>query len=151
MRIITGLFLMVLSFAYCTNGQSSAYQFVVDLYSHYQNDTSSFSSMNPKSIDTIYSPEFLKTLRAYEKKESSGLGYDPVCDCQDEDGFKMKKINIFKRDNITYAEIKFDILLSEYTVTLKLIRKNGKWLIADITTTRGSLLSFLTTGLLSNK
>ena len=143
MKISIGWLLIIFSIAQCANEQNGAYQFVSNLYSHYQNDTTGFSSINPKSIDTIFSPEFLNLLRLNEKQEQEGLGYDPICDCQDADGFKMGKIDIYSQKDITYAGIKFIISETEYTIKLKLVKKNEKWLIDDVITSRGSLYNLL--------
>ena len=143
MKIGIGVLVILLSATQCTNEQNSAYQFVSNLYSYYQNDTTGFSSLNSKSIDTIFSPEFLRLMRLIEKQEQAGLGYDPVCDCQDDDGFKMVKIDTKTQYGVTYADIKFYISETEYAVKLKLIKKDTKWFIADVITSRGSLYELL--------
>jgi hypothetical protein len=134
------IFFFIVQYAF---GQNGAYEFVSNLYSHYQNDTAGFSSINPKSIDTIFSPEFFDLMRLNEKQNQEGLGYDPVCDCQDDNGFKMGKIEIFTQKSTTFAEVKFKISDTDFDIKLKLVKKNKKWFIDDVVTTRGSLHDLL--------
>ena len=150
MKIGIGLLLLLVSVIQCTNEQNSADRFVSNLYSYYQNDTTDFSSLNPKSIDTIFAPEFLSLMRSNEKKEQGGLGYDPVCDCQDDNGFKLKKIDIVTLKGTTFANVKFKISDTDFNIKLRLVKKNEKWLIADVITSRGSLYDLLKKNLSSN-
>jgi len=136
-------FLITLCIVLCANGQRGAYQFVANLYLHYQNDTTGFSSMNSKSINTIYSPEFLNLMRLDEKQEQVGFDYDPACDCQDDDGFKLGKINLFTLKGVTFARVKFKIFDTDFDIKLKLVKINGKWFIDDVITSRGSLHDLL--------
>lgn len=137
------LIVLVLALIQCTHGQSNAYKFVSNLYANYQNGNTSFSSINQKSIDTIFSPSFLKLMRMSEERDEEGLGYDLVCDCQDDDGFKIGKIAIHVKNGTTYADVTFSILENEYALTLKIVKENKKWLIDDVITTRGSLYKSL--------
>jgi hypothetical protein len=143
MKIKLGWLLIMLPIIQCANGQNGAYQFISNLYSHYQKDKTGFSSMNPKSIDTIYSPEFLNLMRLDEKQEQVGFDYDPVCDCQDNDGFKLGKIDILTIKGITFAGVKFKISDTDFDIKLKLVKINGKWFIDDVITSRGSLYDLL--------
>lgn len=143
MKIKAELILILFFIVQSANAQNGAYEFVSNLYSHYQNDTSGFSSINPKSIDAIFSPEILNLMRLNEKQQQEGLGYDPVCDCQDDDGFKLGKIDIFTLKGATFAGVKFRISDTHFNIKLKLIEKNGKWFIDDVITSRGSLNDLL--------
>ena len=143
MKVPIALLFLGLVFFQCTNGQDDACRFVSNLYLHYQNDSSDFSSIDLKSIDTIFSPNFLDLLKLYEKQNQTGLGYDPVCDCQDHDGFKLGKIDTFTIKGITFAGVKFKISDTDFDIKLKLVKINGKWFIDDVITSRGSLYDFL--------
>ncbi len=142
-NITIGYIALTFCILQCANGQNGAYEFIANLYSNYQNDTTGFSSIDPVSIDTIFSPDFLNIMRRYELREKEGLGYDPVCDCQDDDGFRMKKIDMYKKKGITFARVHFKIFDTEFKVNLKLVRKGEKWLVDDIITSRGSLATLL--------
>ena len=78
-----------------------------------------------------------------KSKNQMGLGYDPVCDCQDHDGFKLGKIDTFTIKGITFAGVKFKISDTDFDIKLKLVKINGKWFIDDVITSRGSLYDFL--------
>jgi hypothetical protein len=151
MKVPIASFFLWLVFFQCINGQDDAYQFVSNLYSHYPNDNSDFSAIDLKSIDTIFSPNFLDLLKLYEKQNQTGLGYDPVCDCQDHDGFNLGKINIFTIKGITFAGVKFKISDTYFDIKLKLIKKNKKWLIDDVISSRGSLYKSLKKNISAHK
>jgi hypothetical protein len=139
----TGWLLILFSIVHFSNAQNDALRFVSNLYSHYQNDTTGFSCTSPKSIDTIFSPEFLNLMQLSEKQNQEGLGYDPVCDCQDDNGFRLGKIDVLTLKGTPLAEVKFKISDTDFNVKLKLVKKNKKWLIDDVITSRGSLCDLL--------
>lgn len=118
----------------CANAQDSAYQFVSNLYANYQNSASG-DIFNKLQTDSIFTPDLLKLIRLdqeYAHGEAGYLDWDPLCDCQDPDGLHIKKIAIFQKSGITYAEINLGTTVEEIKVILQLKHLNGKWLINNI-------------------
>jgi hypothetical protein len=133
-----------------TDSAAYAYKFVYNLYSNYQNGNNNFRFDGPRA-DTIFSSELLKLIRLDEKLANGEVGYlgsDPICNCQDPEGFKLLKIAIDKKTDATYAEVKYKISATGMSLLLKLEEKNGKWLISDIVSPKKhSLFEFLSKSL----
>lgn len=136
----------------CSTPDNTAYQFLFNLYSNYQNGNVGFR-YNGTAADTIFSPELLKLIRKDQKLAQGEVGYldfNPMCACQDISDFKVIKIVIFKKLDTTYADLRFKISETKDSLLLKLQTNNGRWLIGDIISHSGSLYGFLSASLSDN-
>jgi hypothetical protein len=116
------------------NDLDRAHQFINKLYLNYQHTEQTFV-FNGSVADSIFSPELLKLIRLDQtqaKGEAGYLDWDPLCDCQDDEGLKVDSIAISQNADSTYAKIKLHFPSASKTVILKLIQKKGKWLIGNI-------------------
>ena len=73
------------------------------------------------------------------------LDEDPLCDCQDDGGFRLSAIMIHRQsaDRVS-TKVNFSILSFSKVIILDLVKIGGDWRIADVHAQRmPSLVSFL--------
>lgn len=127
-------------------GEQNAEAFVRALYANaaapLANDPAA-ASITP-GRDPLYS----RTLNALigadfhaAKGEVPYLNYDPVCGCQDADGFALTALKMTPDgDRASTAEVTFTNHGETHQQTLKLVREGPMWRIADVIDARGQSL-----------
>jgi hypothetical protein len=128
------LILCLLPLALHAAENKGAYRFVENLYSRYQNQDTAYYFSGP-GADTIFAPELLKLIKLDEKLANGEVGYldgDPLCECQDAEGFVLEKIKISRKSGVTYADVSYAIGAEKRALQLKLKAIKGKWLISDV-------------------
>ena len=94
--------------------------------------------------DPLYS-RTLNALIGVDFREARGevpyLNYDPVCACQDADGFAMTGLKMTPDgDKAATADVTFTNHGQTHQQTLKLVREGPMWRIADIIDAKGKSL-----------
>lgn len=78
---------------------------------------------------------------AQSRDEVPYLNYDPVCACQDADGFALTALKMTPDgDKAATAEVTFTNHGQTHQQTLKLVREGPMWRIADIIDAKGKSL-----------
>ena len=78
---------------------------------------------------------------AQSRDEVPYLNYDPVCACQDADGFALTALKMTPDgDKAATADVTFTNHGQTHQQTLKLVREGPMWRIADIIDARGKSL-----------
>ncbi|MFK0298548.1 DUF3828 domain-containing protein [Brevundimonas sp. NPDC090276] len=78
---------------------------------------------------------------AQSRNEVPYLNYDPVCACQDADGFALNGLKMTPDgDKAATAEVTFTNHGQTHQQTLKLVREGPMWRIADIIDAKGKSL-----------
>ncbi len=93
-------------------------------------------------------PLYTRTLNALvgadfhaAKGEVAYLNYDPVCACQDADGFALTALKMTPDgDKAATAEVTFTNHGQTHQQTLKLVREGPMWRIADVVDAKGKSL-----------
>jgi hypothetical protein len=99
--------------------------------------------------DRAFLAFFTPALRRAIQRETAGsavgmLDYDPLCDCQDNGGLKMRLISVRHRGAIAAARLEARSAGHRKTITLTLRRLGRDWKVADVSTpNRPSLASAL--------
>ncbi len=86
-----------------------------------------------------FAPHLLALIRHDQAATPSGevgaLDWDPICDCQDDDGVRAKRIEI---DDVAADRVLVTVTLGfpaeAKTVKLDLVLRHGRWRIADVHT-----------------
>jgi hypothetical protein len=91
-------------------------------------------------VESLYTPELKRSI-ARQSDGDLGLGYDPLCSCQDTGDFSYRIVALTPTPRGATAEIERSNFGETSTVTLTLARRAGRWLIADIADENGSLLN----------
>lgn len=120
--------------------------FVRELYKPYETEN------NPeylgKSASLIFAPHILNLIRADQKDAKGEVGKldeDPICACQDSDGFRLSSIKIYRLSaHRKKSTVSFSLGVERRVVTLDLIEWKGSWRVTDVHTEEvPSLISFL--------
>ncbi|MEN5167999.1 DUF3828 domain-containing protein [Brevundimonas pondensis] len=78
---------------------------------------------------------------AEAKNEVPYLNYDPICACQDADGFALTALKMTPDgDKAATAEVAFTNHGQTHQQTLKLVREGPMWRIADVIDAKGKSL-----------
>lgn len=96
-----------------------------------------------------FAPLLTARLRAAIKADTAGpeignLDYDPLCQCQDPEGLKLRVLSV--AGNAAAAAVRLEIRLgrSVNAIILRLANERGGWRLADIASrTQPSLLALL--------
>jgi hypothetical protein len=91
-------------------------------------------------LDAVYTPQLKRSI-ARQSDGDLGLGYDPLCSCQDTGEFSYRIAALTPIAKGATARIERSNFGESSTVTLTLARRGGQWLIADIDDGSGSLLN----------
>lgn len=129
----------------CTQGGTSAKEFISSLYKGYQSPKE--VNYLGKAADSIFTPELLELIRE-DKKQADGevgnLNYDPICDCQD---FEISDVQINVKEskkNEMEADVHFVNAGTEVNLVFRLVAKGTQWRIGDIKSkSTPSLFQFL--------
>ena len=79
-------------------------------------------------------PRLAAAVREDENKEMPALDYEPICQCQDAEGMKMRVRSIRGNDKAAIAELENRFTGKTVHVTLHLTHGAHGWRIADIST-----------------
>ena len=84
----------------------------------------------------IFAPRLLGLIRADEKAAAGEVGRldeDPLCGCQDDDGFRLSSVRVVRRAaGRAVATVRFVISVVRVVVVLDLVRTGDGWRIADV-------------------
>lgn len=114
------------------NGLSGARALIDRLYATYARD-------HTPEVDRIYTLELRRSIRR-QSDGDLGLGYDPLCNCQDTGHFSYRIVSLVKRQGGATARVDFSNFGERHSVTLQLAYRGGRWLIGDIIEDGASLL-----------
>ena len=89
----------------------------------------------------IYTPELNVAIARQSDMDSTGLGYDPFCRCQDFENFRYTIQSVEPRAGGARAVVSFTNLGESHNVTLLLDYRGDRWLVADIQEGTDSLLA----------
>jgi hypothetical protein len=132
--IVTTFSLLFATSCVAATGQSAS-QFLRTLYAHYASGQSDFNPTG-RLAPTLFTPALLSLIRHDQTREAGDVGrldHDPVCACQDFDGFRPQSITITTETSAaTHAIVRFHNAGHETTVGYSLVRQHGQWKIADI-------------------
>ena len=120
--------------------------FVRDLYKYYgeENRPDPLGQVAPK----LFMPRLLDLIRADERVPSGDIGRldeDPLCDCQDDGGFRLSSIMIdrLSADQAT-ATVRMIVGVVPIVIVLDLVQSDSRWRIADVhSRSIPSLVAFL--------
>jgi hypothetical protein len=134
------------------DAHSSAIEFLANLYSGYRAGEPTPDPLGERASE-IFAPSLLFLIRFDQAKAEGEVGFldhDPICACQDYDGFHLTNIKVGpSNDSFTSATVSFLIGTQAQDVFYYLIDVSGNWRVADLSNSRiGSLQSFLETRLL---
>ncbi|HMN55158.1 MAG TPA: DUF3828 domain-containing protein [Sphingopyxis sp.] len=90
-------------------------------------------------LDGLYTPELRRSIRR-QSDGDLGLGYDPLCSCQDTGDFTYRIASLVERKGGAAAQVDFDNFGEHHSVTLLLVRRGGRWFVGDIIEDGASLL-----------
>ena len=130
----------------CASGRVAADAFVRALYQQYGKPDRPDELGEP--APRIFAPRLLALIRADEKAaggEVERLDEDPLCNCQDDDGFRLSSITIVRRPaGRVVATVRFRFHVVSEMVSLDLVAARGGWRVADVHSRDiPSLVSFL--------
>ncbi len=84
----------------------------------------------------VFAPRLLGLIRADQKAAGGEVGRldkDPLCDCQDDDGFRLSSVVVVRRPaGRATATVPFGIGEVAMVVSLDLVGTRGGWRIADV-------------------
>ena len=147
LRLAVFLLVVSSSSAYGNNPITVATTFVRALYKPY--GTGADPDYLGKSASRIFAPRLLRLIRADQGVSPGTVGKldeDPLCDCQDDDGFRLFSIKTYPSSpGRATAKVSFVIGRVPRTIILDLTTIDRCWRIADVHSDRiRSLVSFLT-------
>lgn len=90
--------------------------------------------------DGLYTAELRRSIRR-QSDGDLGLGYDPLCACQDTGGFTYRIASLVENRGGATARVDFDNFGERHGVTLVLVLRGGRWLIGDVIDDGASLLN----------
>ncbi len=130
-------------------GTATANAFVHGVYRDYGKPD--WSGVLGEPAPDIFAPRLLGLIRADEKAAAGEVGRldeDPLCDCQDDDGFRLSSVVVARQSgNRVVATVRFVIGVVPEVVALDLVTTRGGWRIADVhSRSVRSLVSFLEGG-----
>jgi hypothetical protein len=105
---------------------------------------------NPDVRSNAYLSFLTPRLRAAVQKDMAGsevnvLDYDPICQCQDNDGLTMRIVSLRENSKTALATIESGTGHSAQQISLRLINTRSGWRLADIgSSTIPSLMNALT-------
>jgi hypothetical protein len=118
---------------------TSARAFVTGLYSAYRRDPGP-DYLGPKA-KSVFSPRLLALIRrdaALAKGEVGALDGDPICDCQDAGGLRLRELKTVSRtvadrpsDRLD-ATVRLGFPSGTRTLRLDLVAVDGNWRVDDI-------------------
>jgi hypothetical protein len=91
-------------------------------------------------LGDIYTPELDRAMEQ-QSDPDMGLGYDPFCSCQDFGQFSYRIVALEPSPSGATARIDRSNFGESSRVTLELAFREGRWLVADIQDSDGSLLN----------
>ena len=88
---------------------------------------------------TTFAPRLLALIRddraATPRGDEGALDWDPICDCQDDDGMKVERVDIGEvAPDRALATVTLRYPAETMTVKLDLVSQHGQWRVADIHT-----------------
>jgi hypothetical protein len=88
---------------------------------------------------TTFAPHLLALIRdnkaATPPGDEGALDWDPICDCQDDDGMKVERVDIGEvAPDRALAPVTLRFPAEAMTVKLDLVSQRGQWRVADIHT-----------------
>jgi len=116
--------------------RTDAESFVRALYARYSNPQPGSGPVPDPGQDPIYSVRLNQLIAAdFERAagEVPSLNYDPVCDCQDGGPFSLDEA-VMRPNGAEAAEaaITFTNAGETKTVTLRLVKEDGRWRVDDV-------------------
>ncbi len=91
-------------------------------------------------LGAIFTPELDRAVER-QSDPDMGLGYDPFCSCQDFGQFTYRIVSLEPSAGGATAQIDRSNFGEASRVTLELAYRDGRWLVADIQDSNGSLLN----------
>lgn len=91
-------------------------------------------------LGAIFTPELDRAVER-QSDPDMGLGYDPFCSCQDFGQFSYRIVSLEPNAAGATAQIDRSNFGEASRVTLELAYRDGRWLVADIQDSNGSLLN----------
>lgn len=91
-------------------------------------------------LGPIFTPELDQAIER-QSDPDMGLGYDPFCSCQDFGQFTYRIVSLEPNTAGATAQIDRSNFGESSRVTLELAHRDGRWLVADIQDSDGSLLN----------
>lgn len=131
--------LIALAFGlFSSNAEDNPEITVRNIYKNIYSEKSTISSLD--APETIYASTFLSLIRAEQQRQIStgelgNLSADPLCNCQDPSAIEVIGISA-QNTELDKATVSVDLLNSEIqeTITLDLIKENGRWMVSDVRT-----------------
>lgn len=91
-------------------------------------------------LGTVFTAELEQSIER-QSDPDMGLGYDPFCSCQDFGQFTYRIVSLEPNAGGATAHVDRSNFGEASRVTLELAHRDGRWLIADIQDSDGSLLN----------
>ena len=91
-------------------------------------------------LGAVYTPELERSIER-QSDPDMGLGYDPFCSCQDFGQFTYRIVSLEPNPGGATAHVDRSNFGEASRVTLELAHRDGRWLVADIQDSDGSLLN----------
>ncbi|MEA3016651.1 MAG: hypothetical protein QOI38_1373 [Sphingomonadales bacterium] len=102
---------------------------------------SSYAGGGGPDLEGLFTPELRAAIARDSEMEDGGLSYDPFCQCQDFEDFSHRIESVEPDGDGAVARVAMSNMGQARTLVIRLVRRGGSWLVADVHNGESGLLN----------